>query len=133
MRTGDAAALTAILREFDAAALSVIFPNVTTSSKTGKPVIKGRSFATTVSGDSIERSGDRASDKAVKVLFAPNSADHVPAILLYAALPLPDAAAELALSNVQEAGFPVAFQAVHDANGHLYQMGLLTDLELSPS
>ncbi len=133
VRTGDAAALTAILREFDAASLALIFPNVSTSSKTGKPIIKGRSFATTASGDSIERSGDRASDKAQKILFAPNSPEHVPAILLYAALPLPDAAASLTLSNTAEAGFPVVFEAVHDANGHLYQIGLLTDLSLAPS
>jgi len=129
VRTGDSAALTAVLREFDATSLSLIFPNVTTSSKTGRPIIKGRSFATTASTDTIKRSGSFASDKAMKLLFLPNSPDQVPAIIIYSAIPVPDAAGELALTNKAEAGFPVAFQATHDVNGHLYQIGLLADLE----
>lgn len=133
VRTGDAAALTAVLREFDAASLSLIFPNVATSSTTGKPIIRGRSFATTASGDSIARSGNRLNADSMTLLFLAASPEQVPSILLYAALPRLDTAQSIALSNVEEAGFPVAFEAVHNAEGYLYEMALLTDLTLSPT
>lgn len=128
VRRGDSAALVAVLREFDSDALSMIYPNVTTTTDSGRPRVESRNF-----GGSGNLPGSRVSSESKVLLFCPQSPNNVPAIILYNAIPVPEETGEIPLTIGSEAGFPVAFEGTHNSNGWVYQMALLSDMQLNPS
>ena len=66
-----------------------------------------------------------------KILIAPLiNPTSQPAALLYAGLPRAEDAATLSFSRRREAGIGVVWEAAPDANGRMYQTGMLEDLSL---
>lgn len=113
------------LREWNAAALGAIFPSaaVTTGSTTGYPLL-------TLDADTML--AQLATDRALKVLLAPDHPDRAPAILMYQAAAQVRQVANVAHSISQEWGFPAIWKALPDASGYIMQVGLMRDLTLSP-
>lgn len=127
VRRGQVGVLTATLREFDSSALALIYPNVSASTATGKTVIQSRAF-----GSSLTLPGSDAADKATVFLFTPDSPKHVPAILMYNAVPLPEAQSAMQMSLSTSGGFPFVLKCPHNSAGKNFDVGLLSDLPTNP-
>ena len=136
---GEVAVFAFVLREFDNDAISNIFPNTSAGSVSGDRVIEGA-----VSGAGVNRAGYLLSNKAVKLLFAPQvdkttttpgsstfiPYDEQPMVLIRKAIPMVEETAMLQLSLAQEIGIGVVFQAIPDANEKLYVVGKRGDISL---
>jgi hypothetical protein len=119
--TGEALVLAALLRDYDATALGLIFPNVAAGSRSGESVV-----SQTV--DAGTRAGTRR--EAHKLLFAPLAEDVMPFVYLPAARAILDSTAKLNLGLDQEAGIGAVWYAVPDDTGRTYVVGLRKDLTL---
>ena len=120
----DDIAIACFLRGFDKDALTTIFRNSSISTKTDKPIITwpGATAPSTL-----------GSSKAFKLLFAPDSTEAVPGLILYNAIPLVQEVAEMrfAFDLSDELGVPVIFRAIRNTPGKLAQMALLEDMSLT--
>jgi len=74
--------------------------------------------------------GARASTRQVKLLFAPDDVLHVPAVLMYAAVPNWDAGITMQFDRKSELGLPLSFGCMQDSLGRVLSIGRLSDLEL---
>lgn len=107
------------LESFDPDALAILFPTVMTGGLKG-PRLKA---------------GDDPVGLAVTprvILFVPERSAH-PALILYAALPLIEQAAEIRKSSTNPQAFPAAFECGENANGWVYAENTLAQLELAPA
>lgn len=118
---GERVVVGALLREYDADAISTLFPGTSTGTKTGKPVV-ARTFTTL--------RGGLGSARSVALVFSPEDTEARPALYLPRAVPLLAEQASLSYSISREWGVPVMFLALPDgsASGRIYQIGLLEDL-----
>jgi len=110
-----------VLREYDSDAIAALFPSVTTATTSGHPLIS-RTYTT--------QRGALASDRAIKLLFAPVAEEQWPGLLIYRALPLIQEQASMAYSLDREWQLPFVFQGLPDATGRIYQSGMLEDMTL---
>jgi hypothetical protein len=76
--------------------------------------------------------GSATNTRGIKLLFVPDDTIHVPALLLYNAIPTFTEGAELLLQRTEELGLPITLRCLRDANGNTFQMGRLVDLDLTP-
>lgn len=120
---GNEFAFACFLRGFDDDAVAQFFPDRhSTGSVSGHSVFS-------VPGTNAP--GASALGRAVIVLYVPDDALHVPAILVYRGIPdFPDGA-EMAFQRRDELGLPVSMHCVRDANDNTLAVGRLADLSLS--
>jgi len=118
--TGEAPVIACVLREFDADALSTIWPNTANSGST----MQGR-----VSG-AFNRSGYAMSNNKLTLLWSPYAVDDHKHILFHNAIPMVELANEIQASIGQEVGIAVAFSASPDSTGRTYDVGLRANLSL---
>lgn len=114
------------LIEWNAEALAKIFPSamITTGATTGYPLL-------TLSATSIL--AKIGTDRAAKILLAPDHPDREPALLMYNAVAMIRQVANVSHSLVGEDwGFPAIWKALPDAAGNIEQYGLLRDMTVSP-
>lgn len=122
--TGENWAIACVLRQWDADAVSILFPNTSAGTVTQQRMVVG---VTTTNN----RPGLRLRSLAKKILFSPLDPDRVPAVLFYAAVPMPRETEELNLSLDKRFEVGAVFAALrHDTLG-TYQVGFLKDLTLS--
>lgn len=107
------------LESFDADALAILFPTVMAGGLKG-PRLK----------DGDDPVGVAIASKVV--LFVPDKSSH-PALILYAARPLIEEAAEVRMTAVNPMTFPAAFELGSNANGWVYQQNAIAQLELNPA
>jgi len=105
---GQSPVFLSILRDFDAAAVSTIFP-------------QGGQF-------DVRSGGDRpgallGKTKGGVLYFRPKASSH-PGVWFYRAIPLPRDAAEMNLHANEEIGFGVVFRATPDKQGRVHDIGL---------
>lgn len=74
--------------------------------------------------------GTSALGRAVVLLYVPDDLVHVPAVLLYRAVPDFADGAELALRRSDEFGLPLVMECVRDLQGRMVAVGRLPDLTL---
>lgn len=72
--------------------------------------------------------GSSALDRALRVLYAPDDPDAVPAVLLHRAVPVWQEGAELAFQRGSELGIPLALECLRGADGRILDVGYLADL-----
>lgn len=122
IESGYRFALGAVLRSYNATAWDEVFSIATTTdTQTGLP-----GLAETIDSQRAAKSSDRA----VKILFAPDATEDHPAIYIPAAVPLLEVVAAMTLSRDKEAQIPCAFEPLPDATGRLYQANLLKAITL---
>ena len=124
LRRAEGAVITGQLRNFDPDACAKVFPNTSLGAVTGKRIVKGRA-----SGAGLKKPGSLASSDSMTLLLSPDAPDHTPGLLMYNCIPLVSEQFRLQSSPALEAGFAVAFRAVPDASGRIYDIGLLEDLK----
>lgn len=127
VQASEAAALTVVLREFDADALQTIFPNTTLSTLTDKASVEGR-----VHGSGVVGAGSRATDRSTKILVESVSPELVPSLLLYNAVPMPSEASEIQIGTVDQFGLAVVFECTYDSSGRTYDLMPLKDMPTNP-
>lgn len=120
-----------IVRAWDPTALATIFPNTSVGAVSQK---RGVSAPGTV------RAGNWVSDRSVKLVFTPEGATHaqsstqqdvdVPFVVLYKALPLLQAQAELMFSRTEELKVPALFMGVRDASARTVVIRPRADISL---
>jgi hypothetical protein len=124
---GEKTLVSCVLRGWDADAISTVFPNSTVGTVRGKRYIR---WEPGTSGQN--KPGYRLSSKAVKLFFSPESVNYGPGLLVYEALPAWDEAAEISMTDDDEAVLPVAFWAVPAATtGRAYEYGFARDLNIT--
>lgn len=74
--------------------------------------------------------GAKASARQIQLLFAPDDLLHVPAVLLYAAVPNWDPGITMQFDRKSELGLPLSFGCLGDLAGRVLSIGRLPDLEL---
>lgn len=74
--------------------------------------------------------GRSALDRARKLLFVPDDPIHVPAVILYRAVPDWSEGAELQFRRGEELGLPLVFECLRDDEGRILQVGRIVDLKL---
>lgn len=120
---GDGWAMTAILRGADDDAYAAIFPNSSVGS------VSQHRLVTEASG-STNRAGRLLASAGIKVVFTPDAIEDHPFFVLHRAIPMLDAAAELALALSDPLEVAVAFIGVRDSNGRSASMGRRRDITL---
>ena len=120
----EACALVAVLRGWDADALAAAFPGVTTGSGSGRAVYSQSHDV------QAQSAGARLADRAHVLLFAPLAAAEHPAVLIYNAVPVPEAAAEVQFSLDAEMDRAVAWRGIPNSDRQAFAVGLLEDLSL---
>lgn len=113
------------LVEWNSAALAKIFPSamITTGATTGYPLM------TLSTGSMLAKIG---TDRAAKILLAPDHPDREPALLMYNAVAMVRQVANVSHSLAEEWGFPAIWKALPDSAGNIYQYGMLRDMTVSP-
>ncbi|MAH48800.1 hypothetical protein CMI37_23435 [Candidatus Pacearchaeota archaeon] len=76
--------------------------------------------------------GSTAIGRACIILYVPDDIIHVPALLLYRAIPYWPEATDIAYERGTEFGLPVAFVCIRNAAGKILQRGIFADLSLTP-
>lgn len=121
---GENWSIACVLRQYDADAISAIFPNTSAGTVTQQRLVVGASA-------SNNRPGLRMRSLAKKILFSPLDPDRVPAVLFYAAIPMPSETQDLNLALNKPLEIGAVFVALrHDTLG-THQMGFLKDMTLS--
>lgn len=120
--SGESPIFAAILREFDVDAVNAVFPGA--QSSTSGSAMFGHAVT------QATRAGSLGSDRAHALLFSPHAADYHPAVILYKAIPAPDVAAEIQLRVDEEIGTAVAWYAIPDATGRVYDVAMIGDITL---
>lgn len=122
VEAGEDFVMAMFLRGFDVDAMLTVFENSVKSSLTGKPVVS-------YPGSSIP-AGSKGSDRAVRLLYAPENTEEHPAVLMYRGIPLLEEAAQIRFgrSLSREFGTPAIFRGIRDSSNRLYQIALLEDL-----
>jgi hypothetical protein len=115
--------LTAVLRSFDADAISALFPNTSLGAVTKARKVKGH-----VAGSGINRAGLLLSTRAGKLVVSPRDVDEAPMLVIYNAIPVVDADALLPYCWSKELGLLVAFKGTPDSSGKVYEWGQRKDL-----
>ncbi len=92
--------------------------------------IGDRSQHSVFSAPGLNLAGLSALSRAVKLLYVPEDPVHVPAILIYSAVPDWQNGAELAFRRSDELGLPMSFECVRDVESRILKVGRLVDLEL---
>ena len=114
----------AVLRGFDNDALSTIFPDTTTGSATGDQILRAD-----VSG-SVTLAGTLISTNSGILVVSPNSPETEEFLVLYNAMPMVEAQAQLQYKASEEVGMAVVFGASPDATGRQWNIGKRRDLSL---
>jgi hypothetical protein len=70
-------------------------------------------------------------DQAKTVLFAPDDAVNVPAVIAYRAIADIQDGEALSWQRTQELGMPMAFELLQGATGKILQIGRLADLSVT--
>lgn len=122
---GSHGALAAVLRSFDDDAISAIFPDTPTGATTGKQIIRGA-----VSGSGVTLGGKLLSDLSGILAVSPHSPETEEFLVLYNAIPLVDARAQLQYSAGTDVGMAVVFRAAPDASFRQWNIGKRRDLSL---
>lgn len=122
---GQRVGLACVLRDWDDDALAAVFGPV---GATAAGTASARRVIT-YPGATF-RAGQRSAANGIKLLWAPDDPGHHPAVLLYRAMPHPEATAELVLRLDAALEVGVVFSAVRDGTGRLYQLGPLEDMTL---
>lgn len=120
----ESAMFAGVLRDYDRDAVNRIFAQ--TAAGGGDGAVR-RVFHNATHG------GILLSSRSIVLLFAPvagNATTGHPHILMYNAVPMPDAVAELQLSAGVEAGVAFAFRCIPDATERIYNIGRRGDLTL---
>jgi hypothetical protein len=124
---GDSAVVGGVLRGFDPDAINVLFPNTVAGRSRGRG-INGQTNGTV-------RAGADASERSIKLLFAPDDTESGLHVVLYRAIPLIPAAAAVGFYLGRERGIPFVFEGtwIEDAKKSVYSMDLRENLVLTPS
>lgn len=119
------------MRAWDPNALATLFPNTSVGSVSQK---RG------VSAPGAVKAGQWISDRSVKLVFTPEGATHaqsatqqdvdVPFVVLYKALPLLQAQAELVLARTDELKVPALFMGIRNASSQILEMRPRADITL---
>jgi len=120
---GENMVLAAVVRQYDAEAVALLFPNTSIGSVTQQRVISGPTTST-------NRPGFMLSEKAVVLLFSPLDPDRTPAILFYRAIPMMEESARMELALQKRFEIGTVFISTRDATGRTYSIGFLKDLSL---
>lgn len=124
IRTDGGCALVATLRGWDSDAVTRSLPGVAAGSSSGRPVM-----SQTLTTES-QRAGAMLDDAVGVLMFIPLSPAEHPAVILYAAVPVPEEAHRVALSLDVEFDSVVAFRGVPDSSARTYAVGMIEDLSL---
>lgn len=128
LRLGQASALTAVLRTWDADMVATLFPN--TQIEDGLPVqINSDRPGSGETGD-FDRIGTWGDDDEIVLLFAPFAPLTHEAFIMYRASPHTEEAAKMQLSLTKEIGLAVAFMGLTDDSGRRHRHALLEKLSL---
>lgn len=116
---GERPLLLGVLRGYDADAIAACFPNTTTTSSQAE--ITGHVATGNVPGTKL-------SGLAMSVLVAPKEETLDPALYLPNALPVIQEELAAKYSFASELGLALSWVALPDANGRLYDQGLLANI-----
>ena len=108
---GEITTMAMVLRDFDADMIGSIFPN-TTAVGGGKVKIS----------NTQDDNGILLADNAIPLVFVPIADDSQELIWLPLAMPWIPATSRLQMSANVEGGIPVAFYAIPDSNGLIYEI-----------
>lgn len=123
----DSAVAGGLLRGNDADAIAAIFPNTALGASRGRG-IKGQTNGTV-------RAGADASERSIKLLFAPSDSEHGIHVILYRAIPVVPAAAAIGFYLGRERSIPFYFEGtwIEDSKKSVYQYDLRENLVLTPT
>jgi hypothetical protein len=119
--TGESGILACVARELDNDFLAAVFLDTLAGATTGRRVVRGR-----VNTDGF-RAGTELASLAAKLYYSPDD-PNAHGILLYRAIPLIDAAAEINLKLREEVGLLCLWQATPDSEGRVVRIGPRGDL-----
>lgn len=119
---GEGWVLEATLREFDADALSMMFP-IYVAGAQGGPVLRA-------DANSSVRAGSLLGDLAKVIVFTPDNADDHPWLIVRRAVPMIDETAMIALRASEEVGVSFLWSCTPDSDGKQFELGKRRDLTL---
>lgn len=124
---GDTGVVAGVLRGNDADAIGYLFPNTLLGRSRGRGIM-GQTNGSV-------RPGSDASERSIKLLFAPTDSERGIHVVLYRAMPKISAAARIALRLGEERGIAFAFVGtwIEDSKKSVYQYDLRENLDLSPT
>jgi len=112
-----------VLRGWDDDAIRMLMPGGYAAGSSSQHAVFRRP-GTTVPGAS-------ALSRAMILLFVPDDPIHVPALLIYRAVPDWQQGASINLQRGEEFSLPLRFHCARDSGGKILQLGMLADLSLS--
>jgi len=74
---------------------------------------------------------EAANARNLKLLLLPDDPIHVPALMIYNAVPDWTPGATIALEQKSELGIPLTFRCMRNSAGNIYSWGMLADLSLT--